>query len=307
MGKFVNEPLLHYEDGEVHAMYGQDNDRWSGFEAKGFLDNFNYDQPCAKLWWKPKECLFEGNLRPFETNVDAMELVNYAISNKCEVGIFVQHKVSTVEAKNAGHDYKLGENMVDVETKGAGDKDRGGQYDGDVHSQGDGAGQGKGVGAGDKDRGGQCDGDVHGQGERIGGLGHRTGQDEEDRCQTEELNIELEDENGVFKAKNVVFKRKVMCKEFQFNVASQPTNIAAGMESVVGMQLVPKKRERPRKNINNMSAPSPENNVGLENMIEENMVALAQVNFPYQNVFVAAPGENIAPTKVVVEGGHLCR
>ncbi|KAK7396104.1 hypothetical protein VNO78_16867 [Psophocarpus tetragonolobus] len=80
MSKFVDQPSLHYEDGEVHV----------------------------------------GNLGPFETNVDAMELANYAISNKCEVDIFVQHRVSTAE------DDRLGENMDDFQARGDADKDRGG-------------------------------------------------------------------------------------------------------------------------------------------------------------------------------------
>ncbi|KAK7380332.1 hypothetical protein VNO78_32840 [Psophocarpus tetragonolobus] len=100
----------------------------------GFLDTFNYDKPCDKLWWKLNEWDFKGNLRPFEIDVDAMELANYAISNKCEIGIFVQHRVLTAGiielagdgAKNDGQDDRLGENMVDVETEGVGGKDRGG-------------------------------------------------------------------------------------------------------------------------------------------------------------------------------------
>ncbi|KAG4945950.1 hypothetical protein JHK87_041957 [Glycine soja] len=44
-----------------------------------------------KLWWKAEHASFEGNLEPFLDNNDAMELTTYAIQNKCEMAIYVEH------------------------------------------------------------------------------------------------------------------------------------------------------------------------------------------------------------------------
>lgn len=46
-----------------------------------------------KLWWKAKNVKCEGNLKPFVYNKYAMELANYAVKNKCEVGNYVEHTI----------------------------------------------------------------------------------------------------------------------------------------------------------------------------------------------------------------------
>lgn len=50
-----------------------------------------------KLWWKAEHASFEGNLEPFLDNNDAMELTTYAIQNKCEMAIYVEHPVTTLD------------------------------------------------------------------------------------------------------------------------------------------------------------------------------------------------------------------
>ncbi|KAJ1398796.1 hypothetical protein SESBI_30783 [Sesbania bispinosa] len=45
------------------------------------------------FWWKPKETSLEGGLRPFRDDVTALELANFAITNKCELDVYVEDEM----------------------------------------------------------------------------------------------------------------------------------------------------------------------------------------------------------------------
>lgn len=95
-GKFKYGPSLHYDDREVITYHSQDIDEWCFFDVVGLLKGDVFDGS-MKLWWKAEHASFEGNLEPFLDNNDAMELTTYAIQNKCEMAIYVEHPVTTLD------------------------------------------------------------------------------------------------------------------------------------------------------------------------------------------------------------------
>ncbi|KAH1143532.1 hypothetical protein GLYMA_12G168100v4 [Glycine max] len=96
MGKFKFEPSLHYADVKKDTFHGLNIDTWSFFEGVGLLKGLVYDGK-MKFWWKAEDAQFEGNLKPFMNDNDALKLPKFALLNKCKVGIYVEHTVSIAE------------------------------------------------------------------------------------------------------------------------------------------------------------------------------------------------------------------
>lgn len=92
MGCLESEPKLHYKGGEVHVFKNLDVDTWSYFEAVGLLKELGY-RDSVRLWWKPSSWPFEAGLKLLGLDKDALELSDYAIANKSEVDIYVEHSI----------------------------------------------------------------------------------------------------------------------------------------------------------------------------------------------------------------------
>ncbi|XP_052725442.1 uncharacterized protein LOC108334779 [Vigna angularis] len=90
MGKFVKNKGIEYVGGEIHVIKGIDPDRWSYFEAVGYVKEFKYDAE-FKLWWKGAKQKAMNNLRLLSDDREALFLANYAEANNDEVEIYVQH------------------------------------------------------------------------------------------------------------------------------------------------------------------------------------------------------------------------
>ncbi|KAJ1402249.1 hypothetical protein SESBI_28144 [Sesbania bispinosa] len=92
-GRFVRQPKLRYEEGEVHAFHNLDLDTWSYFEAIGLLKDLGYNSP-VKLWWKRKGSKGQFEWVEIKEDVIAVELATHADAKKCEVHVFVEHSVN---------------------------------------------------------------------------------------------------------------------------------------------------------------------------------------------------------------------
>lgn len=75
-------------------------DKWSYFEALGILKKEFGCSGNLKLWWKSAKGSFEHGLKEIYMDKHALELANYAINNKCEVKIYVEHEEITTLAMN---------------------------------------------------------------------------------------------------------------------------------------------------------------------------------------------------------------
>lgn len=87
---------MHFADVEIHAFHGLDIDRWSFFQGIGLLKNLVYDGN-MKFWWKSENKKFEGNLKHFMNDLDAMDLAKFALTNKCKAHIYVEHTMSSAD------------------------------------------------------------------------------------------------------------------------------------------------------------------------------------------------------------------
>ncbi|XP_057433314.1 uncharacterized protein LOC130726100 isoform X2 [Lotus japonicus] len=98
MGAFRFEPHVHYAGDlvEVHACHGNDIDMWSYFECRTLVKSLGYTAN-FKIWWRTNEDAAENLYRELLTDDDAMVLASYAIHNKCEVSLFVEHIVEVVD------------------------------------------------------------------------------------------------------------------------------------------------------------------------------------------------------------------
>ncbi|KAG2403230.1 uncharacterized protein HKW66_Vig0185160 [Vigna angularis] len=88
-GVFVKNKGLEYVEGEIHVIKGIDPNRWSYFEAMGFVREFKYDAE-FKLWWNESKQKAMNNLRILSDDSEAMLLANYAKAENDEVEIYVQ-------------------------------------------------------------------------------------------------------------------------------------------------------------------------------------------------------------------------
>ncbi|CAK8570036.1 unnamed protein product [Lathyrus sativus] len=93
-GRFVKDPKIRYEGGDVYAFNGQDPDYWSFFEARDLIKLIEpeFDIVSVKMWWKHEEGSFEHDLKPFKDDGDASELAMYVIGNKSDIEIFCEPK-----------------------------------------------------------------------------------------------------------------------------------------------------------------------------------------------------------------------
>ncbi|XP_058734254.1 uncharacterized protein LOC131605982 [Vicia villosa] len=93
-GKFVKDPELKYDGGEVYAFSGQDVDYWCFFEACDLVKSIDpeFDFNMIKMWWKHEEGSFEADLKPFRDDGDSAELAAYAVGHETEVEIYCEPK-----------------------------------------------------------------------------------------------------------------------------------------------------------------------------------------------------------------------
>ncbi|KAJ1375419.1 hypothetical protein SESBI_51032 [Sesbania bispinosa] len=95
-GKFVNGKKWQYRGGEIHVEHEIDTDRWSYFEAVGLVKDLGY-KGLIKLWWKGKKESMKKSLKKLVEDNDAFELAAFAVNNKSEVDIYVEHVEENAE------------------------------------------------------------------------------------------------------------------------------------------------------------------------------------------------------------------
>ncbi|XP_058752080.1 uncharacterized protein LOC131625205 [Vicia villosa] len=93
-GKFVKDPELKYDGGDMYAFSGQDSDYWSFFEACDLVKSIDpeFDFEMVKMWWKHEAGSFEADLNPFRDDGDSAELAAYAVGHGAEVDIYCEPK-----------------------------------------------------------------------------------------------------------------------------------------------------------------------------------------------------------------------
>ncbi|XP_058762568.1 uncharacterized protein LOC131635949 [Vicia villosa] len=93
-GKFVKDPELKYDGGDMYAFSGQDSDYWSFFEACDLVKSIDpeFDFEMVKMWWKHEAGSFEADLNPFRDDGDSAELAAYVIGHGTEVEIYCEPK-----------------------------------------------------------------------------------------------------------------------------------------------------------------------------------------------------------------------
>lgn len=96
MGMLMYEPWLYYDDKEIHAFPRQDIDMWSFFYVVSLLKSLGYDEK-MKFRQRVENEDFKGNLKPFLNDTNVMELAKFALSNKGDVAVYVEHTMSTIE------------------------------------------------------------------------------------------------------------------------------------------------------------------------------------------------------------------
>ena len=118
MGKFQLEPYWHYEDGEITAIHGLEYDKWGWFEM---LDNVAELGPYVKgkfnIWWRTTADVLKQHFREINGDSEAMNVATYAINNKCEVHVFVEHTVDVVDVLVDAPPLPAPPTDPDVETK----------------------------------------------------------------------------------------------------------------------------------------------------------------------------------------------
>ncbi|KAK7281854.1 hypothetical protein RIF29_10173 [Crotalaria pallida] len=87
-GEIDHGPPFKYEGGEVHAVHGNDPDRWSFFEALGILRELGYGIG-GRMWWVPTG----DTLKEIKDDKDAAEVCDFAMKNKVEVDIYIEHNI----------------------------------------------------------------------------------------------------------------------------------------------------------------------------------------------------------------------
>ncbi|RZB90708.1 hypothetical protein D0Y65_023253, partial [Glycine soja] len=111
---------LHFADVEIHAFHGLDIDRWSFFLGIGLLKNLVYDGN-MKFWWKSENKKFEGNLKHFMNDLDAMDLAKFALTNKCKAHIYVEHTMSSADiVEQLDYDRIGSDNNLEEDVGGSG-------------------------------------------------------------------------------------------------------------------------------------------------------------------------------------------
>ncbi|KAG4968376.1 hypothetical protein JHK82_034097 [Glycine max] len=97
MGYWVMQPTLKWEGKKENAFHELDIDTWSFLEVVVLIHDIEYDVTDGlKMWWKGANADYEI-LKDLNNDHDAMDLVKYSFSHKCEVDIYVKFGVSQHE------------------------------------------------------------------------------------------------------------------------------------------------------------------------------------------------------------------
>ncbi|KAK7267451.1 hypothetical protein RIF29_20125 [Crotalaria pallida] len=128
MGMFTID-RLEYVGGCITAAHDIEVEGWSWFEALELVRDLGY-LDVVQLWWKPNGSEWVHIV----DDKEAEAIANYAIENKCEVDIYVEHvqrsvPVEIVDAENEGKDDG---NEKKDQGGGDGNKDQGCGGSGDV-------------------------------------------------------------------------------------------------------------------------------------------------------------------------------
>lgn len=94
-GAFVRDPDLVYRGGSEHVELNVDVHKWSYFEAIEILKELGYADG-IRLWWRVDGPKSHEGYRAIISDADALELGDFAIKNRCEAQIFVEHVESEV-------------------------------------------------------------------------------------------------------------------------------------------------------------------------------------------------------------------
>ncbi|KAH1221984.1 hypothetical protein GmHk_12G035269 [Glycine max] len=90
MGYWVMQPTLKWEGKKENAFHELDIDTWSFLEVVVLIHDIEYDVTDGlKMWWKGANADYEI-LKDLNNDHDAMDLVKYSFSHKCEVDIYVK-------------------------------------------------------------------------------------------------------------------------------------------------------------------------------------------------------------------------
>lgn len=107
-GTFSMVRHLHYIETDKDAIYNQDVDTWSYFEAVVVVHELGYPKENFKLWWKKNDECFEDGLKLIIEDQQTLELAKYAIDHNVEVHMYVQHiphaEVEILEHMGWGND-----------------------------------------------------------------------------------------------------------------------------------------------------------------------------------------------------------
>jgi hypothetical protein len=97
-GQFVRDWIVYYRGGDVTVVEGLDKDRWSYFEAEGIMTDKKYAKNSFRMWWKVEEEIAYKKLR---LDVDAKDIVDYALSNNVDAHIYLEHGVDNMFSVDA--------------------------------------------------------------------------------------------------------------------------------------------------------------------------------------------------------------
>ena len=97
MGSWVMNPTLKWEGKEENSHHELDTDTWSFVEVFDLVHDLEFSIIGGiKIWWKEFDVDYE-TLKDLSNDQDAMDLARYALSQKCEIDIYVVFGVSDYE------------------------------------------------------------------------------------------------------------------------------------------------------------------------------------------------------------------
>lgn len=97
-GQFVRDLIVYYRGGDVTVVEGLDKDKWSYFEVEGIMTDKKYAKNSFRMWWKVEEEIAYKKLR---LDADAMDIVDYALSNNVDAHIYLEHGVDNMFSVDA--------------------------------------------------------------------------------------------------------------------------------------------------------------------------------------------------------------
>ncbi|CAJ2652425.1 unnamed protein product [Trifolium pratense] len=89
-GQFVRDWIVYYRGGSVTVIEGINKDKWNYLEAEGIVRKLKYGKNSFRMWWKVE---VELGYKMLRLDKDADDIVDYAINNKVDAHIYVEHDV----------------------------------------------------------------------------------------------------------------------------------------------------------------------------------------------------------------------